>query len=133
MYNEMGSEFLGTYVQHDIRHTDHKANCDPPFNCDQVIRRVKCFMDQRDKGGRTNVSFYHQGSTDNLRVKTCKTLTLKKTFAPPFGVLADGGGARTVETKPVPIKAGFEFNETDESYILWMVKGSSEPVDLRNE
>ena len=65
MYDEMGSEYLGTYVQHDIRHTDHKTNCDPPFNRDQVIRRVRYFMDQRDKPGKTDVSF-HRGSPDRL-------------------------------------------------------------------
>lgn len=122
----MGSEFLGTYVQHDICHTDHKANCDPPFSRDQVIRRVRCFMDQRDKSGKTNVSF----SVENLCVKACKILTLKKIFAPPFGVLANGRATRLIETKPIPIKAGLEFKATDDSYTLWMVGGSS---DLHNE
>lgn len=65
MYDEMGSEYLGTYVQHDIRHTDHKTNCDPQFIRDQVIRRVRYFMDQRDKPGKTDVSF-HRGSPDRL-------------------------------------------------------------------
>lgn len=55
----------------------------------------------------------------------CKSLISKKTFAPPFGT--------SDKTEPVEIKGGFKFDEDDKSYTLWMVSGSGESVDLRNE
>lgn len=132
MYREMGSIFLGTYMRHDIRTTSLEAEYNPPFNHDQVIRRIRCFMEQREKSEENHVSFYDQGSTNDLRVMACKALTLKKTFAPPFGVLADAV-ARSIETEPVPMKAGLQFDETDKSYTLWMVKDSPQSVELCNE
>ena len=133
MYRKMGSEFLGTYVRYDIDPASPDAKYDPPLNRDQIIRRVRCFMNQRDKSEKTEVSFYYEGSTDNFRVKACNSLTMKKTFAPPFGVLADGVDARIMETKPVQVKAGFEFGGSGESHTLWVVKDSIESIDLRNE
>ncbi|KAH0831350.1 hypothetical protein J3R83DRAFT_14012 [Lanmaoa asiatica] len=125
LYREMGSVFLGTYVRHDIFPSGYKAEHNPPFNSDQVIWRIRCLIKQRDKSGRTDVSFDDQGTTNNLRVRTCESLTLKKIFVPPSGVLE--------ETEPIQTKAGFEFDEIDMSYTLWMVRGSSESVDLRND
>ena len=132
MYRKMGSEFLGTYVRYDINPAGPNAKHNPPFNRDQIIRRVRCFMSQRDKSEKTDVSFYEEGSTDNFRVTACKTLTMKKTFEPPFGVLADDVDARSQETRPVQVKAGFKLGGTGESHTLW-VACSSESVDLRNE
>ncbi|KAH0831364.1 hypothetical protein J3R83DRAFT_14027 [Lanmaoa asiatica] len=132
MYREMGSVFLGTYVRHDLSPPDYKAEYNTPFNHDEVIRRTKCFMDQRDKCEKTGVSFYGQGATSILRVRACKSLTLKRTFAPPYGVLADAVTTETVEIVSDQIKAGIKFDEDDESYTLWMVKGN-ESVDLRND
>ena len=134
MYRKMGSEFLGTYVRHDIVHTGHDPKYIPMLSHDQVIRRIRCFMSQRDKSEKTDVSFYDEGSKDNFfQVKACKCLTMKKMFAPPFGVLPGGGDARVRETKPVQVKAGFEFGETSGSHTLWVVKGAAGTVDLRNE
>ncbi|KAH0831139.1 hypothetical protein J3R83DRAFT_13709 [Lanmaoa asiatica] len=133
MYREMGSEFLGRYVQHDVFPVGQKADGDLPFNGDQVIWRIRCLMKQRDKSGRTDVSFDGQGATSNLRVRACKSLTLKKTFTPPFGILEETECFQ--ETEPVQIKAGLSSDEDDESYTLWMVGGSSdsELVALRND
>ena len=133
MYHKMGSKFLGTYVEHhDIRTTGPEAESNPPFNRDQVIQRIRRFMLHRDSSEKTGASFYDEGSTDNFRVRACETLTMKKAFAPPFGVLADGVDSR-IETKPVQVNAGFEFSGTDESYTLWVVKDSGESVELSNE
>ena len=120
-------------MRHDVDHTGHDAKYNPPFNRDQVIRRIRCFILRRDSSKKTDVSFYDEGSTENFRVRACETLTMKKTFAPPFGVLPDGGNARIRETKPVQISAAFEFGGTGESHTLWMVKDSGESVELSNE
>jgi hypothetical protein len=126
MYRKMGSEFLGTYVQYDIDPAGPNAKYTLPFNRDQIIRRIRCFMTQRDKCEKTYVSFYDEGSTDIFQVKACNSLTMKKTFAPLDAMIR--------ETKPVQVKAGFKFGGTGEPHTLWVVKGcSSESVDLRNE
>ena len=130
MYREMGSVFLGTYVRHDIVPISHRADSDLAFDRDQVILRIRCFMKQRDDSVKTDVSFYHQESR-NFRLKACKSVKLKKTFAPPYGVKADAAG--TFEAKPVQFQAGIQISETDESYTLWMVRGSSASVNLRNQ
>ncbi|KAF8123691.1 hypothetical protein EV363DRAFT_1455306 [Boletus edulis] len=130
MYHKMGSQFLGTYVKYEIIHAGTDDKYKLPFNRDQVIQRIRCFMRQRDKSERTDVVFYDEGSTVDFRVRACKTLTMKKTFAPPFGVLADGIVARSRETQPIQVKAGFEFGE---SYTLWLVKGFGDSVGLRND
>ncbi|KAG9310204.1 hypothetical protein JVU11DRAFT_9846 [Chiua virens] len=125
MYREMGSEFLRAYVQYDIEHTGYQAGFKKPFEERQVIRRIKCFMDQRDKCVRTGISFYNHEKASHLEVKICRKLTLKKKFAPPFGMLADGVFEKIVETK---VKAGLKFDETNKSYTLWVVKDANEPV-----
>ncbi|KAI9567656.1 hypothetical protein HD554DRAFT_2192361 [Boletus coccyginus] len=130
MYHKMGSEFLGTYVQHHINPAGSNRKYNPPFSDGQIIRRIRCFLRQRDKSEKTDVSFYSEDSTVKLVVKACKSLTMKKTFAPPFGVLADGENVRVRETKPVQVKAGFE---SDKSYTLLVVDGSPESADLRND
>ena len=126
----MGSEFLGTYVRRDIHPAGSNTKYSPPFAREQIVRRIRCFLRQRDKSEKTGVSFYNEGSTDKFLVRACKSLTMKKKFAPPFGVLADGADVRARETKPVQVKAGFE---PDEPYTLWVVRGSPESVDLRTE
>ncbi|KAG9310196.1 hypothetical protein JVU11DRAFT_9834 [Chiua virens] len=130
MYREMGSEFLRAYIQYDIEQTGYQAGFKPPFEQRQVIRRIKCFMDQRDKCVRTGISFYNLEQASHLEVKICRKLTLKKKFAPPFGMLADGVFEKIVETK---VKAGLKFDETNKSCTLWVVKGANEPVKLRND
>jgi len=132
MYHKMGSEFLGTNVRYDIDPPDPNVKYNPSFNRDQIVRRIRYFMSQRDESEKTDVSFYNEGSTDNFRVRACKTLTMKKTFTPPLGVLADGGDERIRKTKPVQVNAGFEFGATCESPTLWVVKGSSD-VDPHND
>ncbi|KAG9310203.1 hypothetical protein JVU11DRAFT_9845 [Chiua virens] len=127
MYREMGSEFLRAYVQYDVQHTGHQADFKPPFEQRQVIRRIKCFMNQRDNSTMTGVSFHNHGERGHLEVKICEELTLKKTFTPSS---ADGESERIVETK---VKAGLEVNETNKSYTLWMVKGENDSVELRND
>ena len=129
----MGSVLLGTKVRHDIFPFGHELMYDSPFNRDQVIRRIDFFMRLRDKSGKMDVLFYNQRSTNSLRVRTCEILTLTKTFVPPFGISADALAARIMDTRPVQIKAGFEFDEIDDSYTLWMVRSSNDSVDLRNE
>ncbi|KAG9310182.1 hypothetical protein JVU11DRAFT_9807 [Chiua virens] len=127
MYREMGSEFLRAYVQYDIQHIGYQAGFRPPFEQRQVIRRIKCFMNQRDNSTKTGVSFHNHGEPGHLEVKICEELTLKKTFIPSS---ANGKSERIVETK---VKAGLEVNETDKSYTLWMVKGEDDSVELRND
>ncbi|KAG8216243.1 hypothetical protein J3R82DRAFT_8284 [Butyriboletus roseoflavus] len=132
MYREMGSVSLGTYVRHDIVPKPLKAECKLPFDRTKVILCIRCFMNQRDESGKTDVSFYREDeSTINFRLKPCKYVKMKKTFAPPYGVLADD--ARPFRTKPTRKLAGVEIGETDESYTLWMVSCCKDPVKLRND
>lgn len=128
MYHKMGSQFLGTYVRYEIKPSRPDDKDHLPFNRDQLIRRITCFMHQRDNSEKADVSFYNEGLA-NFRVRACKSLTMKKKFAPPPGVLADGVDVTHKETVPVPVKAGFEA----ESCTLWVAKDSRESVDLRNE
>lgn len=132
MYLEMGSVFLGTYVGHDISPKGPKAEHQLPFDHDRVIQRIRCFMKKRDESGKKDDSFYVQGS-NNFRLKACNCIKLKKTFAPPFGVGADGALAGIVETKSSQIKAGFKFDEGDGLYTLWVVDGSSDSKELYKE
>ncbi|KAG8216244.1 hypothetical protein J3R82DRAFT_8285 [Butyriboletus roseoflavus] len=125
MYREMGSEFLGTCVRHVVA-IGGTAGCSPPFNHDEVIRRIGHFMDKRDKNERKDTSFCDAGSTNKLSVKGCNSLTLEQIFTPPNRVDA----AATIRTKPVQKNAGFEFGETDGSYTLWMVSGIRDSRDL---
>ena len=130
MYREMGSVFLGTCVRRVVTIGD-TAGYSLPFNREEVNRRIGYFMDARDKSERKDILFSDNGSTNKLWVQACKSLTLKETFAPPCGVLADA--ATTLGTKPVQKNAGFEYGETDESYTLWIVSGPRESVDLHHE
>lgn len=125
----MGSEFLGTCVRHVVTVGD-TAEHSPPFDCIEVVRRIRCFMGTRDKSESKDESFCDKGSTDKLSVKACKSLTLKETFTPPYEVSADA--AATLDTKPVHKTAGFEIRETDKSYTLWMV-GLRESLELHHE
>ncbi|KAF8558574.1 hypothetical protein OG21DRAFT_1075395 [Imleria badia] len=129
MYHKMGSQFLGTYVRYEIKPLGHDDKYNLPLNRNQLVRRIICFMRQRDNSEKADVSFYNDDSSVDFRVRACKSLTMRKKFAPPPGVLADGVDPKYKETDPVHVKAGFEV----ESCTLWVVKGSCESVDMRND